>query len=42
MLQRLGHFEDRNVNFQRNPKRAGKKIWGNEREAAAFSELKQL
>ena len=32
------HFEDRNVNFQRNPKRAGKKIWGNEREAAAFSD----
>ncbi len=32
------HFEDRNVNFQRNQKRAGKKIWGNEREAAAFSD----
>jgi hypothetical protein len=30
------YFEDRNVNFQQHPKRAGKKIWGNEREAAAF------
>ena len=32
------YFEDRNVNFQQHPKRAGKKTWGNEREPAAFSD----
>jgi transposase len=32
------YFEDRNCQFQRNPKRAGKKIWGQEREAAEFSD----
>ena len=26
------YFEDRNANFQKHPKRAGKKIWGSERE----------
>ncbi len=31
------YFEDRNANFLQHPKRAGKKIWGNEREPAAFS-----
>ena len=32
------YFEDRNSHFQRNPKKAGKKIWGQEREAAEFSD----
>jgi transposase len=32
------YFRDRNENFRRHPKRAGKKIWGNERELAAFSD----
>ena len=32
------YFEDRNANFLQHPKRAGKKIWGNEREPAAFSD----
>jgi hypothetical protein len=32
------YFEDRNHQFKKNPKRAGKKIWGKEREKAVFSE----
>jgi transposase len=32
------YLEDRNASFQRHPKRAGKKIWGNERELAEFSD----
>jgi len=32
------YFEERNVHFGQYPRRAGKKIWGNEREPAAFSE----
>jgi hypothetical protein len=32
------YFEDRNGHFQQNPKRAGKKIWGKEREHAKFSD----
>ena len=32
------YFEDRNANFLQHPKRAGNKIWGNEREPAAFSD----
>jgi hypothetical protein len=32
------HFENRNAHFQQNPKRAGKKIWGDEREVSAFSD----
>ncbi len=32
------HFAERNAHFLRNPRRAGKKIWGKEREAADFSE----
>jgi hypothetical protein len=32
------YFEDRNANFLQHPKRAGRKIWGNEREPAAFSD----
>ena len=32
------YFEDRNANFQQHPKRAGKKIWGSEREPPAFSD----
>lgn len=32
------HFEERNAHFARHPKRAGRKIWGEEREVAAFSE----
>jgi transposase len=32
------HFEERNQHFEKNPKRAGKKIWGKEVTKAAFSE----
>ena len=32
------YFDDRNCQFQRNPKKAGKKIWGQEREPAEFSD----
>lgn len=32
------HFAERNLHFQRYPKRAGNKIWGKEREPATFSE----
>jgi hypothetical protein len=32
------HFEERNQHFAKNPKRAGKKIWGKEVTKAAFSE----
>lgn len=32
------HFEERNVHFQEHPERAGKKIWGKEREPATFSD----
>ena len=32
------YFSERNVNFQKNPKRAGNKIWGKERVTATFSE----
>ena len=32
------YFEDRNDFFDKNPRRAGKKIWGKEREPATFSE----
>jgi hypothetical protein len=32
------YFDERNDFFQKNPHRAGKKIWGKEREPAAFSE----
>ncbi len=32
------YFEERNGVFQRNPKRAGKKIWGKELTPASFSE----
>jgi transposase len=32
------HFADRNEHFLEHPRRAGRKIWGNEREAADFSE----
>src|SRR6202790_3509658 len=32
------YFEDRNTNFRLHPKRAGKKIWGSERELSAFSD----
>jgi hypothetical protein len=32
------YFNDRNCQFQRNPKKAGKKIWGQEREPAEFSD----
>ena len=31
------YFLDRNSHFARHPKRAGKKIWGDERERAVFS-----
>ncbi len=32
------YFEERNVHFQEHPQRAGKKIWGKEREPATFSD----
>jgi hypothetical protein len=32
------YFEDRNVYFREHPKRAGNKIWGDERETTAISE----
>jgi transposase len=31
------YFADRNAHFLQHPRRAGSKIWGNEREVAAFS-----
>ena len=33
------YFADRNAHFLQNPKKAGRKIWGKEREVAAFSEV---
>jgi transposase len=32
------YFDERNSHFLEHPKRAGKKIWGNEREPASFSD----
>jgi transposase len=32
------HFAERNGHFRQHPRRAGKKIWGKEREPAVFSE----
>jgi transposase len=32
------YFGDRNANFQQHPKKAGKKIWGSERELPTFSD----
>ena len=32
------YFDERNLHFKNNPKRAGNKIWGKEREKAFFSE----
>jgi transposase len=32
------YYEERNLHFQQNPRRAGKKIWGKERECAVFKE----
>ena len=32
------YFADRNAHFLQHPRRAGVKIWGREREVAAFSE----
>lgn len=32
------YFADRNAHFRQHPRRAGDKIWGREREVAAFSE----
>ena len=32
------HFSERNQHFQKNPMRAGKKIWGKERVVATFKE----
>jgi hypothetical protein len=32
------YFVDRNQQFRDNPKRAGKRIWGNERVPSAFSD----
>ena len=32
------HFADRNAHFLRHPSKAGRKIWGKEREPAEFSE----
>jgi transposase len=33
-----GYFADRNGHFLQHPRKAGKKIWGKEREVATFSE----
>jgi hypothetical protein len=32
------YYEERNLHFQQHPRRAGKKIWGKERECAVFNE----
>jgi hypothetical protein len=32
------YFADRNAHFLRHPRKAGRKIWGKEREPAEFSE----
>jgi hypothetical protein len=32
------YFADRNAHFMLHPKKAGRKIWGKEREPAQFSE----
>ena len=32
------HFEERNQHFKEHPKRAGNKIWGEERTPSVFSE----
>ena len=32
------YFVERNAHFKLHPKRAGKKIWGKERELSEFSE----
>ena len=32
------YFSERNEHFRTNPQRAGKRIWGNERQFATFSE----
>jgi transposase len=32
------YFAERNYHFHQNPRRAGKKLWGSEREPAVFSE----
>lgn len=32
------YYEERNLHFQQNPRRAGKKIWGKERVCAVFEE----
>lgn len=36
------YFSDRNQFFQANPRRAGNKIWGKERNAAVFDETKNF
>jgi hypothetical protein len=32
------YFSDRNAHFKLHPRRAGRKIWGKERELSGFSE----
>jgi len=32
------YFEERNEQFQKNPQKAGKKIWGKERVVSRFSD----
>jgi hypothetical protein len=32
------YFDERNYQFQKLPRRAGRKIWGKEREPATFSD----
>ena len=36
------YFERRNANFKLHPRRAGKRIWGHEREPALFSDANKL
>ena len=36
------YFFDRNEYFKKNPKRAGNKIWGQEKNKSAFDETKNF
>jgi hypothetical protein len=36
------YFAERNAHFRDHPRRAGKKLWGKEREPAVFSEASNL
>jgi hypothetical protein len=36
------YFDERNIFFKKSPKRAGNKIWGNERNPAVFDDSKNF